>query len=61
MANVTLWGANYSNVPALTVPQTGGGTAKFIEESEIVTYRTGTAAPSASLGADGDIYLQLKG
>ena len=31
MANVTLWGASYSNVPALTVPQTGGGTVTFYE------------------------------
>lgn len=31
--NVTLWGASYSNVPALLVPQTGGGTARFDDVS----------------------------
>ena len=35
-ANITLLGANYPNVPAVILPRTGGGTAKFIEESEIV-------------------------
>ena len=28
---------------------------------EFVTYYTGTSAPSASLGQDGDIYLQTGG
>ena len=31
MANVTLWGASYSDVPAVTLPQTGGGTVTFYE------------------------------
>lgn len=31
MANVSLWGANYPDVPALTVPKTGGGTETFWE------------------------------
>ena len=58
--NITLLGASYSAVPAVQLPQTGGGTATFIDQDEVVTYRTGTAAPSSSLGVDGDIYLQLK-
>ena len=58
MANVTLWGASYTDVPALDVPATGGGTARFIDEEEIITYYTGSSAPSSSLGNDGDIYLQ---
>ena len=33
--NITLMGANYPDVPAVVLPQTGGGTAKFIESSEI--------------------------
>lgn len=32
MANVTLWGASFSDVPAITVPKTGGGTATFYED-----------------------------
>lgn len=31
MANVSLWGATYSDVPAITVPQAGGGTVTFYE------------------------------
>lgn len=31
MANVTIWGASYSDVPAVTLPQTGGGTVTFYE------------------------------
>ena len=31
MANVTLLGASYSDVPAVTLPQTGGGTVTFYE------------------------------
>lgn len=58
MANISLWGADYPGVPGIEVPKTGGGTAMFIDEEEIVTYYTGSSAPSASLGKDGDIYLQ---
>lgn len=56
--NITLLGASYSDVPAVTLPKTGGGTAKFVDEEEIVTYYTGSSAPSSSLGSNGDIYLQ---
>ena len=42
--NVTLWGASYSNVPALNVPMTGGGTARFTDTSET----TATAADVAT-------------
>ena len=31
MANITLMGASYSDVPAVTLPQTGGGTVTFYE------------------------------
>lgn len=31
MADVTLWGASYSDVPAVNLPKTGGGTATFYE------------------------------
>lgn len=33
MANVTLWGASYSGVPACTLPKTGGGTVRFTDTS----------------------------
>lgn len=56
--NITIMGASYSDVPAVTLPKTGGGTATFYDEDEIITYYTGSSAPSSSLGEDGDIYLQ---
>lgn len=56
--NITLMGASYSAVPSVNLPKTGGGTASFIDADEIVTYYTGSSAPTSSLGEDGDIYLQ---
>ena len=40
MANITWLGASYSNVPWLTLPKTGGGTARFDD----VTDTTATAS-----------------
>ena len=61
MANVTLWGASYSNVPALTVPKTGGGTVTFYEDGggggASQSIYTGTSAPASSLGENGDVYI----
>ncbi len=57
--NISLLGASYPAVPAVTLPITGGGTAKFIDEDDVITYRTGTTPPASSLGEDGDIYLQV--
>lgn len=59
--NITIWDASYSNVPAVTLPKTGGGTATFIEEGELITVYTGSSTPSASTGSDGDIYLKVVG
>lgn len=59
MANVTLWGSSYTQVPAIDVPKTGGGTARFIDEDEIITYYTGSTTPASSLGENGDIYLKV--
>lgn len=42
--NITLLGASYSNVPAVTLPKTGGGTASFTD----VTDTTATASDVAS-------------
>ena len=59
MANVTLWGASYSQVPEVELPKTGGGTATFVDEDEIQNYYTGSSAPSSALGSNGDLYLQV--
>lgn len=40
--NISLWGANYSDVPAVELPKTGGGTAQFTDVSD-------TTATSASV------------
>lgn len=42
--NITLLGANYTGVPAVTLPKTGGGTASFTD----VTDTTATASDVAS-------------
>lgn len=42
--NITLLGASYSAVPAVDLPKTGGGTARFTD----VTDTTATAADVAS-------------
>lgn len=84
--NITIMGASYSVVPAVTLPKTGGGTARFDDASVTTataadvasgkvfleadgsistgtlafsTIHTGSSAPAASLGVDGDIYLQV--
>lgn len=50
--NVTLMGANYSNVPAVQLPQTGGGTATFydIQVIDNLTSDSATDALSAKQG-----------
>lgn len=37
MANITLLGASYSDVPAVDLPQTGGGTVRFYENGGAVS------------------------
>lgn len=56
--NITIMGGSYTDVPAVTLPKTGGGTATFVDEEEIVTVYKGSSAPSASLGSVGDLYAQ---
>lgn len=56
--NITLLGASYSDVPAVTLPKTGGGTATFVDQEEVVVCYKGTSAPSSSLGNNGDLYFQ---
>lgn len=51
--NITLLGASYSDVPAVTLPKTGGGTAKFTDV-------TPTTA-SASDVAQGKIFFDSSG
>lgn len=55
--NITLLGASYSDVPAIDLPKTGGGTARFIDQEDVITYYTSTSEPTSSQGSDGDIWL----
>ena len=55
--SITIWGASYTDVPAVELPKTGGGTATFVDEEEIVTYYVSSSAPTSSQGSDGDIWL----
>ena len=58
---VQIAGATYTGVPSIHVPNGSGGIAIFIDEDDVVTYYTGSTAPAANLGQDGDIYLQTGG
>lgn len=51
--NITLWGANYSSVPAILLPQTEGGTVRFTDTSP-------TTATDADV-ASGKIYFKSDG
>lgn len=55
--NITLLGANYSDVPAVTLPITGGGTATF-SDTRSVTYNlsggaTASVTPSEAVAGQG--------
>ncbi len=51
--NVTLWGASYSDVPAVDVPKTGGGTARFADPSITTAVESDVAQGKTFLKADG--------
>lgn len=42
--NITIWGASYSNVPAVTLPKTGGGTASFTDVSDTTAVASDVAS-----------------
>ena len=49
MANITLMGASYSDVPAVTLPQTGGGTVTFYENGGSAELAPYVLRPDAEL------------
>lgn len=51
--NISLWGATYSAVPALTVPTSGSGTARFTDTSP-------TTATDSDV-ANGKVYFKADG
>ena len=46
--NITLMGASYSDVPAVTLPKTGGGTAEFFDARSVTYSLSGGATVSAN-------------
>lgn len=57
--DIKIMNMTIEDVPAVNFNKVGGGTAKFVDEEEIITYYTGSANPSSSLGENGDIYLKV--
>ena len=53
--NVTLMGASYSAVPAVELPKTGGGTARFDDASVTTATASDVASGKLFLAADGTI------
>lgn len=56
--DIQIMNMTIEDVPAVNFNKVGGGTAKYIDETDVVTVYKGTSAPSASLGNVGDLYAQ---
>ena len=53
--NITLLGASYSNCPAILLPKTGGGTARFDDASVTTATAADVASGKVFLASDGTI------
>lgn len=53
--NITLMGASYSAVPAVTLPKTGGGTARFDDASVTTATASDVASGKIFLASNGTI------
>lgn len=53
--NITLLGASYSAVPAVTLPKTGGGTARFDDCSVVTAAASDVASGKVFVASDGTI------
>ena len=51
--NITLMGASYSAVPAVTLPKTGGGTARFDDVSGTTATNADVVSGKSFVKADG--------
>ena len=52
--NITLMGASYTDVPAVTLPQTGGGTASFTDVTDTTATASDVAQGKVFYAADGN-------
>ena len=53
--NITIMGASYSAVPAVTLPKTGGGTARFDDASVTTATASDVASGKVFLASDGTV------
>lgn len=53
--NITLMGASYTAVPAITLPKTGGGTARFDDATVTTATASDVASGKVFLASDGTI------
>ena len=53
--NITLLGASYSDVPAVLLPKTGGGTARFDDASVTTATASDVASGKVFVASDGTI------
>lgn len=53
--NITLLGASYSAVPAVTLPKTGGGTARFDDCSVVTATASDVASGKVFVASDGTV------
>ena len=53
--NITLLGASYSAVPAVTLPKTGGGTARFDDATVTTATASDVASGKVFLASDGTV------
>lgn len=53
--NITLMGASYSAVPAVTLPKTGGGTARFDDCTVVTAVASDVASGKVFVASDGTI------
>ena len=51
--NITLMGASYQSVPAVVLPKTGGGTARFDDASVTTAAAADVASGKVFLASDG--------
>lgn len=53
--NITLLGASYSDVPAVTLPKTGGGTARFDDCTVVTAFASDVVQGKIIVTSDGAV------